>query len=254
MCHNQFLATLLQALVNVEHVNCPDSLVVYIYKYINKGTDQALVELREQKIQEAKEGNHDMDIDECVEYQQMCVITACEAAWRHLGYKLHDMSHTVLELKINEPNKEFLMVEEDDEHNALQRAKRRPNTSQLTAYFALCSVPVVGTMSYLQVPLQYTWNPSTFEWQKRKKRMDIITRLRWVNLQHSELFAIRQLLLHRINVSSFLDLQTVDGQLYQTFREAAVAAGLLSTDDEWGQAMSEAYVSSCLPLRVALSP
>ncbi len=43
-----------------------------------------------------------------------------------------------------------------------------------------------------------------------------------------------------MGVSSFEDLQTVDGQQYDTFRTAAVAMGLLLTDEEWDQAMSEA--------------
>ncbi len=192
MCHNPFLVTLLYAHVNVEHVNCPESSVVYIYKNINKGTDQALVELREQKIQDAnKENRNHIDIDECVEYQQMRMITACEASWRHLGYKMHGMSHTVVELKLHEPGQEFIVVEEIEEEKALQRAKRRCNISQLTAYFALvASDPHASAMPYLQVPLNYTWNTSTFKWHIRKKRLDLITRLRWVNHKHSELFAI----------------------------------------------------------------
>ncbi len=151
MCHNPFLATLLQAHVNVEHVNCPESSVVYIYKYINKGTDQAIAELREQKIRDAKHANrNEIDIDESVEYQQMRMITACEAAWCHLGYNMHDMSHMVVELKLHEPEKEFILVEEDEEEKALQRAKRRKNSSQLTAYFSLVTSDLqASSMLYL---------------------------------------------------------------------------------------------------------
>ncbi len=69
----------------------------------------------------------------------MRMITACEAAWRHLGYTMHDMTHTVVELKLQEPGEQFILVQEDEEKRTLQRAKCRHNSSQHTLH----SVPLI---------------------------------------------------------------------------------------------------------------
>ena len=40
----------------------------------------------------------------------------------------------------------------------------------------------------------------------------------------------------------YADVRTVDGEVYDTFRQAALARGLLKGDDEWDRAMREATV------------
>ena len=232
MCHNPYLVTLLKAHINVEHINCPESSIITIYKYINKGTDQALVEICQQLIDKAKEsGTNEIEIDECVEYQQMHFITFCEASWRHLRFPLSNMSHTVHELQIHEPGKEFILFEDGNEESSIRISKKHSNSSALTAYFALCRTDNQATKpSYLQVPTCYIWNKFIFEWKKCKNHFNIITRMQWVNLRHSELFAIRMLLLHSTAVTSFEDLRTVDNVEHVNFYDAAIVAGLMSND------------------------
>ena len=54
-------------------------------------------------------------------------------------------------------------------------------------------------------------------------------------------FAIR-LLLHRKGVTSFEDPRTIDGQLHDTFKDAARAMGLLEDDTEHRRCLQEAAV------------
>lgn len=239
--YNPYLLTLIDAHCNVEHVNAPHSAMIYLFKYINKGTDQAIVKFREEQIKRAIAANQpEVVIDECTEYQQMRFMTSCEAAYRLFGYPLWDMSHTVFELKVHEPGKEYVVIDEGEDEAARARQRRRVYTSQLTAYFRLCATdPRLNNLSYIDVPGKFTWDTQTFQWKERRNATQQVTRIRWVNVQLTELYAIRTLLYHRTGVKSFEDLRTVKQELLSTFHEAAVKTGLLNDDNEWDLAMRE---------------
>jgi len=42
--------------------------------------------------------------------------------------------------------------------------------------------------------------------------------------------------------TSYKHLQTVDGRMHDTFKDACIAMGLLADDNEWDQALEEAGV------------
>ena len=53
-------------------------------------------------------------------------------------------------------------------------------------------------------------------------------------------YYLRLLLTVARGPTSFEDLRTVRGHLYETFREACLARGLLEDDDEWKMCLREA--------------
>ncbi len=57
---------------------------------------------------------------------------------------------------------------------------------------------------------------------------------------------LRLLLLHTPGVCSFDDLKTVDGQICQTFMDAAKRRGLLGDDTEYERCMVEAVLFQML--------
>ena len=61
-----------------------------------------------------------------------------------------------------------------------------------------------------------------------------------VSARDAEKFHLRLLLLHVPGATSFTDLQTVEGELCPTFREACIRRHLLVDDNEYDQAMAEA--------------
>ena len=61
-----------------------------------------------------------------------------------------------------------------------------------------------------------------------------------VSPKEGERFYLRLLLLHRSGAKSFEELRTVDGTLYSSFREAALAMNLLQSDEEWERCLKEA--------------
>ena len=65
-----------------------------------------------------------------------------------------------------------------------------------------------------------------------------------------ERYYLRMLLNVVYGATSFENLQTVNGQLYGTFKEACAALGLLQNDKEWDQCLTEvAQIQSGKQLR-----
>ena len=58
--------------------------------------------------------------------------------------------------------------------------------------------------------------------------------------KQGEKFYLRMMLSHVKGASSFEDLRTVNGTVYDTYKEAARAMGLLESDDEWDRCLTEA--------------
>ncbi|KMQ84670.1 hypothetical protein RF55_17343 [Lasius niger] len=78
-----------------------------------------------------------------------------------------------------------------------------------------------------------------------KKDIDkIISRLYTVSIKDIEKFYLRLLLLHVTGAKCFEDLRTVNGILYETFKDAAIARNLVETDDLWEKTMEEATESN----------
>ena len=64
----------------------------------------------------------------------------------------------------------------------------------------------------------------------------------FIKCNHPQRFALRLLLLHRKGVTSFEHLRTIDGQLHDSFKDAARAMGLLEDDTEHRRCLQEAAV------------
>ncbi|RCN30987.1 hypothetical protein ANCCAN_23239 [Ancylostoma caninum] len=65
-----------------------------------------------------------------------------------------------------------------------------------------------------------------------------------VNPKMQELYAVRKLLLYKKGVSSFVHLRTHDGVTYNTFMEAAQAAGYIQNSSEWEECFACAVAST----------
>ena len=98
----------------------------------------------------------------------------------------------------------------------------------------------------------WTIRQGTYNTQKPKQIGRIIS----IHPNNSELFCLRQLLLHQKGCTSFKELQTVDGELCPTFKAACVAMHLIENNDMWINCMDEAITlytaTSCTNLLIAI--
>ena len=229
--YNPYLLMKYTAHMNVEICSSVKSFK-YLYKYIFKGHDCARIRYKNaQKI---------VDWDEISQFIDSRYVSAPEAFWRLSEYKMQEKSHAIIRLPIHLLNEQQIYFQEGGEEEAVKTAQER-NTC-LTAWFKLNQRDESArTILYHEIPLEYRFDRPSSTWKKRQKKdIHVIGRMYSVSPSDQERYYLRLLLLHTPGARSFNDLRTVNGELCQSFHEAALKRELLTTDDEWVQCMQEA--------------
>jgi hypothetical protein len=141
-----------------------------------------------------------------------------------------------------------------DEDQDLMAVAEPPETT-LTAWFDLNSRdPAARELLYADLPQRYVFHKDTKTWQPRGRggrggSRAPIGRMYSVSPKDEERYYLRLLLNHKRGAQSFEDLRAVtapDGGAavhLESFKEAAIAAGLVGGDDrEWARCLEEAAV------------
>ncbi|KAL6740116.1 hypothetical protein Aduo_013503 [Ancylostoma duodenale] len=137
------------------------------------------------------------------------------------------------------------------EQQSIDRA--RTNFTTLTAYFQLNQIcadvfdggapsdMVVDAREfyYHQIPEHFTFTPR-HGWKPRRRGGKEIGRMYTVSPRDVERYCLRILLLNTKGKTSFEDLRTVEGIVYETFSDAAKASGFLDDDTYYRQSIEEA--------------
>jgi len=118
--------------------------------------------------------------------------------------------------------------------------------SMLTAYFKLVSEverdnrvraaewEILQNITYKDITKHFKWDQDEKTWTRRKRdSTPVLGRLYNVSPKKGDLFYLRLLLTVVKGKGSFAAARTVDGVLYDTFKEACIALGLASDDKEW---------------------
>ena len=237
--HNLWLVTKYDAHINVE-VCATVAAVKYLYKYIFKGNDQAMVAMRQ-----AGQGDQgdDAERDEVHEFMSCRYVAAHEADWRIFKFPLFHRSPSVQQLAIHLENEQHVTFRDGEtREEVIARADLRKST--LLAFFALNQRdPQARSITYDKIPTRYTWIQSAdvgYHWKRRSYSRQAVGRVYFVSPRESERYALRVLLHNVPGPTGFRDLKMVGGILYQTFQAAAEAHGLLSSDRELERCLDEA--------------
>uniref|UniRef100_A0A183GEZ6 Helitron_like_N domain-containing protein n=1 Tax=Heligmosomoides polygyrus TaxID=6339 RepID=A0A183GEZ6_HELPZ len=185
--YNWYLSCKHKAHINVELCSTI-SAVKYLNKYIYKGLDRARVILRSE--------DESLKYDEIRAYLDARYVCPQEAAWKLLGFPLHDRSHTVVRLPVHLPDQQEVFFREGEEREAVRCAAS--SSACLTAQG---------------------------RWEKRRRFEKAIGRMYTVSPREGERFHLRIMLLHTSGPTSFESTKNVHGTQYGTFKEAASAAG-----------------------------
>lgn len=239
--YSPILSKAYKAHINVEYCNSVKS-IKYICKYINKGSDMAVIEIQ----------NDPAPIDEIHQYQTGRYISSNEAIWRILGFEIHERHPTVLHLAVHLENGQRVYFTPE---NAEQRAVNPPKTT-LTEFFSLCrSDSFAKTLLYSEVAKYYTWNKTAKKFERRKQGIrveghtnlfasDALGRLYTVHPNNFECYYLRMLLINVRGPTSFQYLRTVDGQICATYRQACENLNLLENDAQWDLSLEDASSTS----------
>ncbi|XP_074323619.1 uncharacterized protein LOC141660527 [Apium graveolens] len=82
---------------------------------------------------------------------------------------------------------------------------------------------------YAEFPTHFTWLPRECKWRPRQ-RGDVVSRLTEVHAIGGDLLYLRMLLMRRKGSTSFDELRTVEGHVFESFKEACAVMGLLQND------------------------
>jgi hypothetical protein len=103
--------------------------------------------------------------------------------------------------------------------------------------------PSARSIIYSNFPKHYRW--FNHRWSRRVGggAVGTVGRMYTVPPSDRERFYLRILLHHVAGAQSFEDMRTVDGVIYDTFLEAALARGLIEDDSEWNDCLKEASLT-----------
>lgn len=223
--NNNGLTKLLNSHINVECVSSVKA-IKYIYKYTYKGHDRASVLIEN---------------DEIKAYQDCRYIGSSEAAWRILGFSMHDKSHAVEMLPVHLENMNMVYFRPIDDIHTIARQEKR---SKLEAWFVFNlenhNSPLKN-LTYINFCKKARWDSKDCgEWKVRKRDIKVIGRCPFVSPTDHERFALRVLLHHVPGATSYQFLKTFQNIEYPTFQEACQARGLLNDNDEYLHCLREA--------------
>ncbi|XP_025669993.1 uncharacterized protein [Arachis hypogaea] len=149
-------------------------------------------------------GNAEEDeVDEVSMYYDCRYISPCEAAWRIFGYNIHYRDPSVIRLGFHLPNEQPVIFKD---HENLDEVARQASTKE---------------------SMFLGWFEANKEYQEAR------------SLTYAE-FPTKLLLNFVRGPISYEEIRTVDDVLYETFRDACYARGLLDDDKEYIDAIEEA--------------
>uniref|UniRef100_A0A914GSI1 ATP-dependent DNA helicase n=1 Tax=Globodera rostochiensis TaxID=31243 RepID=A0A914GSI1_GLORO len=249
-----FLSSKYVAHINVEFV-AGEGCIKYLCKYMMKGADMAFVQ-----VTDASTGQSAVNYDEMQQIRLARYISSMEAYLQQLGTPLIRRSHQVDELDVHGPQGHRIAVEQgfedvEQQQNAFceaaQAEEERRNAgqervTQLTAYFAYneqCQDDALH-LTYATAFKKLWYDAAKKEWKlyvQENRAGHKLCRLKTVSPSNLELLAIRQLLLHVHDPTSWVHLRTVDGTILPTFVDAARARNLMSDMTIWLNTIKEAF-------------
>ncbi|KAJ1272975.1 hypothetical protein BS78_06G244600 [Paspalum vaginatum] len=237
--HNLKLLKRYQAHINVEYVN-KSKVLKYLCKYVTKGPNQAkIIFQRIKKGQDAPMNDETNTIDEIKEYLDCRYICEQDALWRLLGFEIHYHWPPVERLPVHLPSMNIVKMKSNEKLIDITKDPKNMKT-MLTGWFDTNKkYEEARDLTYCEFPKKWLWDVNKREWKRRKHGFKI-GRLYYVNPTEGERFYLRMLLMIVKGAQSYEDIRTCNGVVYQTFKEACAARGLLSDDKEWYNTFEEA--------------
>lgn len=219
--YNPYLLSKFNCHCNVEICSSLHA-VKYLFKYVYKGPDMVSGEIRD-------------DEDEIHSYVNGRYISATEGCWRIFGFPLHSEYPPVNRLNIHLENEHEL-----DSNSS----------STLISWFQLNQIdPNARKFLYYEIPQHYTFSNSQRKWKKRTYKCGSIGRIYPVPIQQSEKFFLRLLLHHVSGATSWQDLRTVNGIVYNSYEQCCTSLGLILNNNEYDLCIQESILLD-VPVRL----
>ncbi|XP_071687943.1 uncharacterized protein [Rutidosis leptorrhynchoides] len=217
-----------QAHLNVEWCN-QVALISYLFKYINKANDRITAQLC------------DTETDEIKEYYDCRYVSSCETIWRILKFDIHHHYPSVIRLPFHLEGQQQIIFDEDE---LIDEVLEKPsvNTSMFIEWMN-CNVSnqEARESTYVEFLTKFIWNKDNGSWIRRKRNTGTIGRIHHVAPASGDVFFLRILLNKVKGPTSYQDIRTVNGQLFNCYRDACYDLGLLDDDKEYIEGIQEEF-------------
>ncbi len=275
--YNAWLLLKYQSHINVE-ICCTVKAVKYLFKYVYKGPDKTSMKLQALDANNGLDHLNDVPttnnsnnnnlttrkrkpINEIENYINARYICPSEAVWKFHSFKMGDHYPNVQRLQIHLENQQTVTFREDRAELAVQDVVH----TTLTGYFEIikkerdhpltdaqlgkdpvekCLYKSARELTYHQFPLHYTWLPGKREWKRRVKNSGAPTIGRMYSVHElsgdGEKFFLRLLLTIVKDKASFEEIRTIDGHVFNTYKETCSELGLVGDDKEFYRCLNEA--------------
>lgn len=182
-------------------------------------------------------------------YYDCRYISPCEAAWRILGYEIQYKSPSVERLSFHLPGQQSVVFPDYVPIDCVMEQPRVGESMFLAWFEANKKFPEARELTYDEFPTKFVWKSDTRTWEQRKRGF-AVGRIFYVPPGSGEMYYLRCLLSIVRGPTCFEDIRTVNGVVYDTFKDACQAYGLLSDDKEYIHAITEAsFWASAVSLR-----
>lgn len=226
--YNPYLLKRFGSHINVE-ICSEINAVKYIYKYIYKGFDAAIVEC----VHQGPNGEHILlKYDEVGHYLEGRYLSPIEACYRLFKFDMQGKSHSIERLEVHLEDENMVYYEQNANTDDIECAMVK--NSKLMAYFRFFEqYSLAPKYRYIDMPKYCTWDSKNRIWKwPRRGHYNVIGRMYTVNPKNTELYYLRYLL--------FTDLRTVNDIIYPTYAEVCLVLGLTRDDNEWDKCLEEA--------------
>ena len=194
-------------------------------------------------------------VNEIRQYQDCRYFSAHEACWRLYRFPMHARYPAVIRLQIHLPGQQLVFFTANGTMgDQVQRIEAARKTT-LTEFFALNALikskldngqqlteweQRAYNSKYQDWPEFMTFDKRIKSWRERRNMTRSIGRMYTASPRQGDRYYLRTLLTTLPSWTSFEDARTVNGVLYNTFKDAYSRRGLLDDDLEWDSALSEA--------------
>ncbi|XP_016178392.1 uncharacterized protein LOC107620783 [Arachis ipaensis] len=209
--YNPMLLMKYRAHINFEFYN-KSNVIKYLFKYINKGPDRITASIRNVQTQE----NGGQDVDEIKQFYDCRYLVPCESAGRLFAFDIHHKWPSIQRLIFHLPGNQNLLFADHDKIPEIVEKNKYKDTMFTAWMQANLKFSHGNKLLYSKFPNHFVYLRDSQEW----------------------------------GCKSFESIRTVDGVVYDSFKAACNALGLLSDDQEFINAIKEtAEVSSSFQLR-----
>ncbi|XP_022567210.2 uncharacterized protein LOC106378379 [Brassica napus] len=238
--HNLQILKKYKAHVNVEWCN-KSSAIKYLFKYITKGVDKSCFRFQKNQDQstQSETNKKEKPTNEIDNYLDGRYLSACESMWRIFEFSIHHHTPAVQKMPVHLPGEQTAIFEEDEDLGNVENRYLHGRT-MLTEWFEMNRLyEEVRKLKYIEMLLMFVWDSSNKIYTKRKQK-GTIGRIVNINPAAGDKYYLRILVSVVRGPTCYDDLYSVGDIKYNTFQEACYARGLLGTDKDWHDSMSEA--------------